>query len=33
MAFRSAAFNLGKINDIDGSKMAVFNGDGTRPAV
>ncbi|MES1041400.1 hypothetical protein [Peribacillus simplex] len=27
MEFRNAAFNLGKINDVDGSKVAVFNGD------
>ncbi|WHY55620.1 putative protein N(5)-glutamine methyltransferase [Peribacillus simplex] len=27
MEFRNAAFNLGEINDVDGSKVAVFNGD------
>ncbi|MCK1981515.1 MULTISPECIES: hypothetical protein [Peribacillus] len=27
MEFRNAAFNPGKINDVDGSKMAVFYGD------
>ncbi|GAB6256776.1 putative protein N(5)-glutamine methyltransferase [Peribacillus sp. N1] len=27
MEFRNDSFNLGKINDVDGSKVAVFNGD------
>ncbi|MES9739055.1 putative protein N(5)-glutamine methyltransferase [Peribacillus frigoritolerans] len=27
MEFMNTAFNLGKINDVDGSKTAVFNGD------
>ncbi|MET1180386.1 putative protein N(5)-glutamine methyltransferase [Peribacillus simplex] len=28
MEFMHAAFNLGEINDVDGSKVAVFNGKG-----